>query len=45
MALDSFVRDFDLLDATQNERDTHQSNIVSVFYVRPQAHSYPEAMY
>lgn len=37
MALDSFNRDFGLANATQNERDTHQSNIVSVFYVSSSA--------
>lgn len=32
MALDSFVRDFGLLDATQSKRDEVQSYIVSTFY-------------
>ncbi|KAH9235858.1 hypothetical protein K456DRAFT_1748469 [Colletotrichum gloeosporioides 23] len=32
MALDSFVRDFGLLDAKQSKRDEVQSNIVSTFY-------------
>ena len=31
MALDSFQRDFDLLDIAENERDTIQGNIVSTF--------------
>ncbi|KXT14897.1 hypothetical protein AC579_753 [Pseudocercospora musae] len=31
MALDSFRRDFDLIDRTQHERDTLQGNIISTF--------------
>ncbi|KAF4463982.1 quinate permease [Fusarium albosuccineum] len=31
MALDSFIRDFDLLDLEKTERDTIQGNIVSTF--------------
>lgn len=33
MALDSFIRDFDMTDISTSTRDNIQANIVSTFYV------------